>query len=142
MPVVSASHPWATVCSRPIADINGLRQTYPMALNDYQGEYVTGGTFLYDGTVPMRITIIAKDHDACYALGEAENWLEPDETPQPLGPDGLLYYQKGELTPHQTLAEVKAWIDAKAYGPVKWDPHPETSIRQTRRSKGPWGQRP
>ena len=115
-----------------------MRQTWVMALNDYQGEYVTGGTFLYDGLVPMRVTIIAKDHDASYALGEAENWLEPDETPSAVGPDGVLYYQKGELTSHQTLAAAKAWIDAKSYGPIEWDAQPEMTPRG---SKGPWGPR-
>jgi hypothetical protein len=92
-----------------------------MALNDYQGEYVTAGTFLYDGTVPTRIAIIAKDHDANYVLAEAESWLEPGEKPTPVGPDGVLYYQQGEITPHQTLAEAKAWIEAKGYGRIEWD---------------------
>jgi hypothetical protein len=91
-----------------------------MALNDYHGEYVTEGAFLYDGTVPTPIAIIAKDHDASYALAEAEGWLEPGEQPTPVGPDGVLYYQKGEITPHQTLAEAKAWIEAKGYGDIEW----------------------
>ena len=95
-----------------------------MALNDYQGKYVTGGTFLYDGTVPTRIAIIAKDHDASYALAEAENWLEPGEKPAPLGPNGVLYYQQGEITSHLTLAEAKARIDAKGYGSIVWDQLP------------------
>ncbi|WP_292037491.1 MULTISPECIES: hypothetical protein [unclassified Brevundimonas] len=112
-----------------------------MALNDYHGEYVTGGTFLYDGLVAKRVTIIAKDHDASYALGKAEDWLEPGETPMPVGPDGVLYYQLGEITPHQTLAQVKAWIDGKAYGPIEWDApvKPSTDASGT---SGPWGRRP
>lgn len=92
-----------------------------MARNDYKGEYVTGGEFLYDGQVPMRIAIIARDYDVWHSMAQAEDWLEPGQHPTPLGPDGLLYYQQGELTPHQTLGGVKAWIDAKDYGPIKWD---------------------
>ncbi|WP_395943161.1 hypothetical protein [Brevundimonas sp.] len=111
-----------------------------MALNDYQGEYVTGGTFLYDGLVPKRVTIIAKDHDASYALGKAEDWLEPGETAMPVGPDGVLYYQLGELTPHQTLAQAKAWIDGKDYGPIDWD-ESVTKPGDISATTGPWGKR-
>lgn len=92
-----------------------------MARNDYEGEYVTGGEFLYDGQVPMRIVIIARDYDVWYSLAHAEDWLEPGQCPIPVGPDGLLYYQHGELKPHPTLEEAKAWIDAKGYGPSRWD---------------------
>ncbi len=92
-----------------------------MARNDYEGEYVTGGEFLYDGQVPKRIAIIARDYDVWYSMARAEDWLEPGQRPTPLGPDGLLYYQQGELKPHQTLDDVKAWIEAKDYGPIKWD---------------------
>lgn len=92
-----------------------------MARNDYEGEYITGGEFLYDGKVPMRIAIIARDYDVWFSMAKAEDWLEPGQQAKPLGPDGLLYYQRGELTPQQTLEEVKAWVDAKGYGPIKWD---------------------
>lgn len=95
-----------------------------MALSDYNGVHVTAGTFLYDGTVPTKIVIIAKDHDASYALAAAEEWLKPSEEPMPVGPDGVLYYQQGELKPHRTLDEAKAWIESKGWGHITWDDAP------------------
>jgi hypothetical protein len=63
-----------------------------VALDDHHGEPVLGGTWLYDGRTPQRIIIVARDYDMLQAMYEADENLEEDEQPVPLGPDGRLYY--------------------------------------------------
>ena len=92
----------------PFAVSTGDRR---MALNDFEGELVLVGWFLYDGTVPTRIEIIARNYDVEYQLNEPADLLETREQPAPLGLDGRLYYFRGSLEPHPTLEAVQAWAD-------------------------------
>ena len=91
-----------------------------MALNDYEGELILVGWFLYDGTVPTRVEIIARNYDVDYHLNAANVVLEPRERPASLGLDGRLYYFKGNLEPHPTLEAAQAWADRQPWGPVDW----------------------
>ncbi len=105
-----------------------------MALNDYQGMPILGGTWMYDGVLPMRVLIVACDHDRDYASRQDDRlyWTDADydadeddggeDEPSPLGPDGRLYYVGHTWgPPHQTLEAAKAWVDAQPWGPANWD---------------------
>jgi hypothetical protein len=91
-----------------------------MALNDFEGELVLVGWFLYDGAVPTRIEIVARDYDVAFHVNEVGDGFEPRRTPTPLGPDGRLYYLRGNLDPHPSLEGVQAWADSQPWGPVDW----------------------
>ena len=102
-----------------------------MALDDFHGEPILGGTWLYDGILPRRIVIIARNYDIEYT-GRQDDLLygkeedrdldnEPD-APIPLGPDGRLYYVQNTSSPgHQTIDEVKAWAASQPWAPITWD---------------------
>jgi len=59
-----------------------------MALDNYDGEVVLTGMWLYDGKSPTPIQVIARTFDASH---EAEDCEDSDREPMPLGPDGRLY---------------------------------------------------
>jgi hypothetical protein len=97
-------------------------------LDDYLGEPVFGGTWLYDGSVPMRIEIVAQNDDVRHGweLDELEHVVEEHGgepwdvgLPRPMGPDGVLYSAGGPQ--FDTIEEAKAWADAQPWGPVTWD---------------------
>lgn len=93
-----------------------------MAIDDYEGEPVVSGTWFYSGSLPQRITIIARNYDMNYSMFAAEDALLDGEQPIPLGPDGRLYYVGYTSSPgHPTLEEAKAWADSQPWGPVTWD---------------------
>ncbi len=96
-----------------------------MARTDYEGEYITGGSWLYAGSAPSRVEILGRSYDRQYAMAEADEQLEPGETPTPLGPEGLLYSVRysgnAEDGLFQTIQEAKGWADAQPWGPVTWD---------------------
>jgi hypothetical protein len=99
-----------------------------MALNDYRGEPVLSGSWLYGGVQRQRISIVAYDHDPAYA-----QWLDDlaYEGPEihghtceqtPLGPEGRLYRVGQTSCPYvPTVEEAKAWADRQPWGPVSWD---------------------
>ncbi len=95
-----------------------------MALDDYLGEVVLTGTWLYDGKVPKPICVIARNFDAFWKSPDFE---ELDRDPIPLGPEGRLYTvafppaRDWDAWPYQTVDELKAWADTQAWGPVTWD---------------------
>jgi hypothetical protein len=101
-----------------------------MALNDFQGEPVLGGTWMYDGIEPRRVLIVAcnfdqefasREDDRLYGVDDHREGEEPD-APQAMGPDGCLYYLRGTSSPGLgTVAEAKAWADSQPWGPVAWD---------------------
>jgi hypothetical protein len=100
-----------------------------MALDDFQGEPVLNGTWLYDGSVPTRTQIVAYNFDLehAYALEELDHVVEdhggePYDVgqPRPMGPDGVLYRaQNGPL--FDTIEEAKAWAGQQPWGPITWD---------------------
>ena len=101
-----------------------------MALNDDQGEAVLGGTWMYDGTKPRRVLIVACNFDREFAWREDDRLHgvddhredEEHDTPQPMGPDGCLYYVRGTSSPGlNTIAEAKTWTELQPWGPVAWD---------------------
>jgi hypothetical protein len=99
-----------------------------MALDDYRGERVLSGSWLYDGVLIQRIDIVAYDHDPGHA-----RWLDDClyEGPQvhgdtydqvPLGPDGRLYSVGRTSCPYYpTLDEAKAWAERQPWAPITWD---------------------
>ncbi|WP_304283391.1 hypothetical protein [Caulobacter segnis] len=100
-----------------------------MAIDDYTGEPVIFGSWLYGGTVRQRIAIVACNFDRAHAdyLEEMEHVREqhggelpPPSPPRPLGSDGVLYHV-GSSPDFETVAEAKAWVDAQPWGPVIWD---------------------
>lgn len=86
---------------------------------------VARGTWLYDGTVPREIELIARP----VALASSR-WIEDENTgefvideraPVPKTPDGLVYYvgatSGGEFL---TMADAIAWADRQPWAPVAW----------------------
>jgi len=92
-----------------------------MALNDHEGELVLVGWFLYDGAVPTRVEIVARNYDVYYQVNDDDDLLERRDQAVPLGTDGRLYYFKGNLQPHRTLEAAQAWADRQPWGPVDWN---------------------
>jgi hypothetical protein len=90
-----------------------------MALSNMIGEIVASGTWLYDGLVPKRTYVLARDFDVQWELNNTEGWTEPGDGPAEPGPDGLYYYVSG-TGPFASIAEAKAWAEEK-WGPVRWD---------------------
>ena len=90
-----------------------------MALNNLEGLVVASGTWFYDGTIPNRTLVIARDYDVKWATDQADGALEEGERPAEPGPDGLYYYVSG-TGPFSTIADAKTWTE-QAWGPVTWD---------------------
>lgn len=82
---------------------------------------VAKGTWLYGGTAPMRIEILAVP--ACFAGSRYDDDDQLDETrPIPETKDGFLYLPSlGASHGYLTIEEAKAWCDAQPWGPVVWD---------------------
>lgn len=53
---------------------------------------VAEGRWHYDAGHDKPVRVIGLDYDYWYAVGEADERLEADEEPKPLGEEGLLYY--------------------------------------------------
>jgi hypothetical protein len=53
---------------------------------------VAVGEWLYYGSTPQPVSIVALAFDYWYELGRADDQLEVGEEPMPMGPDGVLYY--------------------------------------------------
>jgi len=87
-----------------------------MALNDWLGEPVLGGAWLYGGTAPQRVLVVACNFDREHAmrLDEAEHIRatggEPKDLgePRPMGPDGVLYHLRGTSCPDFEAVEKSA----------------------------------
>ena len=101
-----------------------------MAIDDFEGEPVLGGMWLYDGATPRRVLIVACNFDRELArsmdetpyTGDALTDLPP---PKALGSDGCLYHVRGTDCPDlASLEEARAWADSQPWGPVTWDNHP------------------
>jgi len=90
-----------------------------MAMDDLEGIIVASGTWFYDGTIPKRTLVIARNYDVKWATFQADGVLEEGELPAKPGPDGLYYYVSG-TGPFPTVVEAKAWTE-QAWGPVVWE---------------------
>ena len=92
------------------------------------------GTWLYDDAVPKPVDVVGLDFDFWYEIGRADDQLEPDEMPQPLNADGVLYYVRFRSAGDESLP---TWVDspgfdtieaavaeaqAKAPAPIEWSP--------------------
>ncbi len=103
-----------------------------MAINDYQGEAVLGGTWLYGGATSQRVWIVACNYDREHGMVLDEALHAGDRkddlpAPRPMGPDRVLYYVRGTSCPDMnSILEAKAWADRQPWGPVSWD-EPEDS---------------
>jgi hypothetical protein len=95
-------------------------------------EVVATGTWMYDGTVATTVRIVRVDYDFWYALAEADDRLEPGESPN-LNAEGHLYYVRfrpgwtpgdGDFWPdssgHRTLDEAIAYAESRLPGEVDW----------------------
>jgi hypothetical protein len=99
-----------------------------MALNDYEGEPVLGGSWLYDGALQRRVLIVAYDHDPAHAqwlddlLYEGPEIHGDSHEPMPLGPEGRLYSVSNTSCPYYpTLQQAKAWAEEQPWAPITWD---------------------
>jgi tetratricopeptide (TPR) repeat protein len=81
------------------------------------------GTWLYDRTVPMEITIWATPaHLAFERFDDEDGFLLIDSRPIPETRDGFLYScAPSPGGQYLTIDEAKAAADAQPWGPVKWD---------------------
>lgn len=86
---------------------------------------VAVGTWLYDGSVPRKIELLART-----AEFSSSRWIEDERTgeflldestPVPRTDDGLVYYVgatgSGEFL---SMTDAIAWADRQAWGPVEW----------------------
>ena len=94
---------------------------------------VRTGTWLYDGTAPRPVDIVALDYDWWYELEKADGTLGPAE--QPLKPDaqGWIYYvrfrnalERSEPTSvdspgHGSIAQAIAEAESKLHEPIHWN---------------------
>jgi hypothetical protein len=90
------------------------------------------GTWVYDGTVRLPVDLVALAYDYWFEFAKADGTLDPGEAPQPLGPDGCLYYLRfrkaGDLaTPTwvdsqgcRTIEEATTIAEARAPSPIAW----------------------
>lgn len=93
---------------------------------------VRSGTWMYDGTVEQPVDIVSLDSDWWYELAAAEDSLDADEHPRPMGPDGVLYYVRFRKagspdTPtwvdsigHADVADAVQTAEANAPSPIRW----------------------
>ena len=87
---------------------------------------------MYDGVAPVTVRVVMLDYDFWYDLGEADDDLEADETPQ-LNTDGRLYYVRHR--PGWPEEERAFWPDSQGFstleeavdaaesavpGPIRW----------------------
>jgi len=70
---------------------------------------IKAGTWLYNNEVARPVDIIALDYDFWYELGKADEQLETGEEPEPLSPEGFLYYAR-----FQRAGETSepTWVDS------------------------------
>ncbi len=76
---------------------------------------VRSGVWLYDGSVESPVDIVAFDFDWWHQLAVDDGTAEPDEQPQPVGPDGLLYYVRFK---HAGQATTPTWVDSGGHTTV------------------------
>jgi hypothetical protein len=70
---------------------------------------VRTGTWVYDDASRQKVDVVALDYDFWFAIGEADDALEPGEQAMPLGPDGCLYYVRFQHAGDRTTP---TWVDS------------------------------
>jgi hypothetical protein len=92
------------------------------------------GDWQYDGAVRMPVDVVALDVDQWFQLRRADGDRHTREEPQPLGPDGVLYFVRfqgaGQTTTptwvdsrgHSTVEEAMSTAQAKVPWPISWRP--------------------
>lgn len=93
---------------------------------------VRAGAWKYDGTVDQPVDIVSFESDWWFELAAADDSLDVDEQPQPMGPDGVLYYVRfrkagspdvptwvGSIG-HADIAEAMLTAEANAPSPIRW----------------------
>ena len=81
-----------------------------MALDDLKGIEVARGTYLYAGSVPQKVSVIARNYDVRWSTFEADGLLEDGERPAEPGTDGLYYYVSA-TGPFTSTEEAKTWAE-------------------------------
>ena len=93
-----------------------MRSTENMLGARYEVRIVCSGLWTYDGAVELPVDIVALEFDWWYELVAAEDGLQQDEKPKPVGPDGCLYYVRfrrgGEITE-------STWVDSGGFVSVE-----------------------
>jgi hypothetical protein len=90
-------------------------------------EVVRWGRCLYDNAVEKPVDIVSFDFDWWYELGKADGALEPDEEPQPVGPDGVLYYVRFT---HAGQAATPTWVDSGGHATMIANAADESEIER------------
>ena len=70
---------------------------------------VESGTWIYADSVKKDVDIISLDYDWWFELAKADDELEPDERPEPLNCQGVLYYVRFI---HATANKEPTWPDS------------------------------
>lgn len=95
-------------------------------------EIKKNGVWLYDGTAEKPVDIISLPYDWWYRLAKADNMLEPNEEPDQLNEEGVLYYVRfryaGESKDpiwvdsvgFQSINEAISEAESKVTGSIQW----------------------
>jgi hypothetical protein len=110
--------------SRHLAGGSNYGHIQSIARDDFDGEVVPVGEWLYDGTVAKLAEVVAFDCDYFFERMPTDDG-RPEWAPHALNEHGLLYYLRtaGELlplTPFSSVAEAIAWADRQPWAPVTW----------------------
>ncbi len=70
------------------------------------------GVWLYDGTAEKPVDIVSLPYDWWYSLAEADDMLEPDEEPESVNENGVLYYVRFR---YAGVQEEPTWVDSQGY---------------------------
>jgi hypothetical protein len=93
---------------------------------------VARGIWLYGGTVETPVDIISLDYDWGYEFDRADGRLEPDQVPEQMGAEGVLYYGRFRFaldateptspdTPgYRTIDEAMGHAERKVVGGIRW----------------------
>jgi hypothetical protein len=82
---------------------------------------VATGTWFYDSTVPVQISIWAKPAHLASSRFDEDDHLD-ESKPIPETKDGFLYCcRPGNCGEHLTLDEAKLAANAQPWGPVTWN---------------------
>lgn len=112
---------------RPRSNDNRSSRRYPLSVH----EVVAIGEWMYDGSAPTVVRVVRTDYDFWFALGEADDQLEPGERPT-LNADGHAFYVRhkpgwSEGEPFwpdsqgfMTLDEARREAEATLPGGVQW----------------------
>lgn len=89
-----------------------------MALDDLKGVEVARGTYLYAGSSPQKVSVVARNYDVRWSTLEADGLLEDGELPAEPGADGLYYYVSA-TGPFTSADDAKRWAE-QSWGPIVW----------------------